>query len=75
MTRADFTDVAVSTLMTITGHDPVRVVLRWSTQTPLLVTIHIHVDGMRIDWDTTRALIADGLTGRAGDGDIRVEPL
>lgn len=52
---------------------PVQARLSWSTRTPCEVAILFRVKN-HPTWVLARQLLADGLTGRAGEGDVIIGP-
>ena len=55
---------------------PVRVELSYSNRDPYAVQASFRTgQGSPVDWVFARDLLADGLLGPAGTGDVRVQPL
>ncbi|MGG2459911.1 SsgA family sporulation/cell division regulator [Streptomyces sp. RGM 3693] len=69
--------VQVRLLATSVGH-AVPAVLRYQRTDPLAVRMtfppEISLDGAAVDWAFARDLLAEGLRGAAGRGDVRVRP-
>ncbi|MFD3501839.1 SsgA family sporulation/cell division regulator [Streptomyces sp. NPDC058676] len=57
---------------------PVPATLRYTSADPLAVYVdfppEVALDGERVTWTFARALLEDGLTGPAGDGDVHLWP-
>ncbi|WP_434447234.1 SsgA family sporulation/cell division regulator [Lentzea sp. E54] len=57
------------------GHKPVAADLRYSTRDPLAVAVVCHGSGGEVSWTFARDLLAAGLIGPVGEGDVRLRPL
>ena len=53
---------------------PVKVELRYETLDPYAVVAAFRTGRHLVDWVFARDLLADGLLGEAGDGDVRIRP-
>ncbi|WP_399083507.1 SsgA family sporulation/cell division regulator [Streptomyces sp. BBFR2] len=70
--------VQVRLLATAPGPHTVPAVLRYHPGDPLAVRMsfppEISLDGAAVDWAFARELLAEGVHGAAGRGDVRVRP-
>ena len=63
------------TVTASTGSGDVAGELRYDPADPFAVSLAIGVDGVPVVWTFARELLADGLCGPSGVGDLRIEPI
>jgi hypothetical protein len=71
-------DCVQQDMFTVLHGQPAPVVTRWtySTADPFAVTLSVRTRHDRwVDWLVGRELVVDGLSGAAGEGDVRMRPL
>ncbi|WP_410676273.1 SsgA family sporulation/cell division regulator [Amycolatopsis sp. cmx-4-68] len=56
------------------GPRPVPAELEYDTRDPYAVSVVLHAGASAVRWLFGRDLLADGLLGRCGDGDVRIGP-